>query len=162
MLFHPAPDFDPCHSLSMNVIHARAKSERLEWASENLQQGSCRDTKSSRSETCTCRLGDRKYFFWFATIFVLEYSSKQSCSTSMVHADHVEELGSGDRLGAWSGGKLRTRGRACPHGSNLVPGHSPGLPSPPPFISPRGHSLRVALNVTAHSRAKNEILEWTR
>ena len=50
-------------SLSMSDRYMRAKSERLEWARENLQKGSCRDTKSSHSETCTRRLDDRKYFF---------------------------------------------------------------------------------------------------
>ena len=53
--------------------YTRAKSERLGWARANLQTASCRDTKTSHSETWASRLGHlggRKYFFVFATIFV--------------------------------------------------------------------------------------------
>ena len=114
--FPPAVTHSLTHSVIRTTGNINQKSERLGWARENLQTGSCRDTKSSHPETLTRRLGDRKYFFWFATIFVLEHSSKQLWSTSMVHADYGQLLLDGMRPEQ----QIRATARASPDGSNLV------------------------------------------
>lgn len=146
-------------------MHANQKSERLVRFRDILQNGSCRDTKSSHSET-SARCWDELWRICTmssSTYSVADPPLGAPCShisSSGYWMAHTMIVMSWLVLATMKHEQqIRTTARACPHGSNLVSMSNPELTfwySPPQILSFSRTEAWSELSASVHEPSQHD------